>query len=485
MFVGTHFASTNGILVIPSPPHCPPIQCMNVYEERREKLLKRLPQSNLLIIGNDFSPINYTDNAYPFRQDSTFLYFTGIKLPGLAIILDSNSQVTTLIGDPSGPDEIIWTGHQTDLKEIAFTAGIHKVISWADFRNISADNVSYLPPYRAKHTQILQSLGISDIKPSSALRDAVISMRQTKTKTEIEHMREAARISSDMHRHVITTAKAGMHEYDLVAEAKHFSCARDLSMAYSPIITKNGHILHNHHYNNLLQEGDLVINDSGVETKRGYCGDITRTFPVSGQFTPLQKDVYNAVLHGYNAAIEMAGPGIRFWDVHFGAALAMVESLIHIGWMKGSAEDAVANGAHALFFPHGLGHMIGMDVHDMENLGEAFVGYAPPHEKSDQFGTKYLRLAKTLEPGFCLTIEPGIYINPHLIARMKKDQKLHEFINFDILEQLDNFGGIRIEDNFVITDTDIDNLDGSLAVEAAAIESMREEALSLNSSAMQ
>ncbi len=450
---------------------------MNVYEERRKRLLNQMPDSQILLIGNDLSPINYTDNAYPFRQDSTFLYFTGIKLPGLAVILDGNSNVTTLIGDPSGPDEIIWTGHQTDLKEIASLVGIHKVISWSDFLNTSIDNVSYLPPYRAKHTQLLQSLGISDINPSSTLRDAVINMRQTKTEAEIEHMREAATISSNMHRHVIASAKAGLHEYDLVAEVKHFSCARELSLAYSPIITKDGHILHNHHYSNLLQEGDLIINDSGVETKRGYCGDITRTFPVSGQFTPLQKDVYTAVHNGYNAAVEMAGPGVKFWDVHFSAALAMVESLIHIGWMKGSAEDAVANGAHTLFFPHGLGHMIGMDVHDMENLGEAFVGYAPPHEKSDQFGTKYLRLAKKLEPGFCLTIEPGIYINPHLIARMKNDQQLHEYIHFDTLEKLGNFGGIRIEDNFVITDTDIDNLDGTLAVEADAIEDMRKAAL--------
>ncbi len=450
---------------------------MTLFKERRKKLLQWLPNAQILLIGNDYSPINYVDNAYTFRQDSTFLYFTGLKQNGLAVILDGQSQSTTLIGDQSGPDEIVWTGMQTDLHELADSVGIQNVMSWSDFLNSPSGNLLYLPPYRSKHILQLQSLGITNIKPSATLRDAIISMRQYKDDKEIALMEEAVSLSGDMHRRIISSAMAGQFEYELVAEAHHFSVARELTMAYSPIVTTNGHILHNHHYNNKLNNGDLILNDSGVETKHGYCGDITRTFPVSGQFTCIQKDIYNAVLHGYNTAVDIAGPGVTFLDVHMASSRAMVSALIDIGWMKGKAEDAVAAGAHTLFFPHGLGHMIGMDVHDMENLGEEYVGYDIPHKKSEEFGTKYLRLAKNLEPRFCLTIEPGIYINPHLIERMKADKKLHEFVNFDTLEKYYNFGGIRLEDNFVITEDGIRNLDGSLPLEAKDIEDIRLKAI--------
>ena len=450
---------------------------MNLFEERRKLLLQEFPDTQILILGNDLSPINYTDNTYPFRQDSTFLYFTGLKRQGLAIILDGQSQLTTLIADQSGPDEIVWTGLQTDLHEVAASAGITNVISWAEFYNSKPKDLSYLPPYRSKHILQLQSLGIKDIQPSAPLRDTVIRMRQYKDDEEIGLMEEAARLSGQMHRQIISAASEGQVEYELVAKAYQFAFSRDLTMAYSPILTTNGHILHNHQYNNRLKSGDLVLNDSGIETKYGYCGDISRTFPVSGQFTSIQEDVYNAVLSGYNTAVNMAAPGVKFLDVHLACSKAMVESLISIGWMKGNAQDAVDAGAHTVFFPHGLGHMIGMDVHDMENLGEEYVGYNFPHKKSEDFGTKYLRLGKILEPRFCLTIEPGIYINRHLIERMEADESLHEFVNFETLKKHYNFGGIRLEDNFVITENGIRNLDGTLPLEAKAIEEIRQNAM--------
>lgn len=443
------------------------------YKARRAELCNKVGVGNILIQGNNHSPRNFRDNYYRFRQDSTFLYYIGLDLAGLNAIIDASTGDTILFGDDYTIDDIVWIGTQKNLLSLAESVGITQVKKSDQISEYLQKAFHYLPPYSANQTLRLSNYaGARNSRPSLELIHAIIEQRQYKSVGEIAEMDKAVNISNVMHQKVIQGCQVGMTESDLVGIASQYAFEQQAQFAYQPILTTQGQILHTHHYYHELREGDMILFDGGLEVASGYCADLTRTFPASGKFTPLQKDLYDIVLTAYDKAVYMAAPGERFQDIHLSAGKVLVEGLKDIGWMKGSVSDAVEQGAHTMFFQCGLGHMIGLDVHDMENLGEQYVGYESPHIKSKAFGLKSLRLAKKLEKGHCITIEPGIYVIPQLIDKFHAEDKYKDYINYEVLQKNRNFGGIRIEDNFLVTEGGNQKLGDDLPLEAAAIEAL-------------
>jgi len=434
----------------------------DVYIQRRQQLKEDLKSGILLFLGNDESPINYPDNHYAFRQDSSFLYFWGLDLPGLAAIIDIDDNRETVFGHDGTLDNLIFAGPQPSLSELCLKSGATKYASAEQLETILKSavgrgrKVHFLPQYRS--TNVLKIHLLLDIdatmvnqKASIALIKAVVAQRAVKADAEIQQIEAALDIASDMHAMAMKMSKAGTYEKEVVGAMAGLAYSRGSSiMAYPAIFTINGHILHNPYHGNKMREGDLVINDSGVESTLHYASDITRTFPVSDKFTRKQTEIYSIVFEAQKAAFEYIQPGVEYREVHFITAKKLASGLKSLGLMKGSIDDAVSVGAHALFFPHGLGHMLGLDVHDMEDLGEDYVGYSQKIKRSDQFGTSYLRLARALEPGFIVTVEPGLYFIPELIDQWKAAKNFVDFINYDKVEEYRHFGGVRIEDDVLV-----------------------------------
>ncbi len=433
------------------------------YAHRRAQLQKQIRSGLILLMGNEESPINYEDNAYPFRQDSNFLYYIGIDKPHLAAIIDADEGTTTLFGDDFTIDYIVWMGPQPTIAEMAAASGVQKTKRYGELAQVlqTAQNqgrtIHFLPPYRGERSIRLSSwLGIpvSELhqRASVELIKAVVAQREIKTPEEIAEIEKAVDISGEMHVAAMRHAKAGIKEAALRGLVEGLSLSNGGCPAYPVILTVNGQTLHNHYYGNTLQSGQLVLGDFGSESPLRYAGDITRTFPVDKTFTSQQRDIYNIVLKAETDSISAVRPGVSYRDIHLQAAKIITQGLKDFGIMRGNVDDAVSEGAHALFFPHGLGHMLGLDVHDMEDLGEHYVGYDHSIQRSTQFGLKSLRLAKTLQPGFVFTVEPGIYFIPELTDLWQKEGKFQEFINYDKLAAYRTFGGIRIEDNVLITE---------------------------------
>ena len=421
------------------------------YKRRRQQLMQAMGQGKILLLGNGNSSINFEDNYYAFRQDSTFLYYIGINLPGLNAIIDVDNGETILFGDDISLDHIIWMGDQEKLESLAAKSGIEKVMASRTIFDYTDKACHYLPPYRAVHSiKLEQYLDIQEIKPSVKLILAIAEQRNVKTDQEIEYLHQATSLTAGMHKLIMQSAHAGMHEYELVALASKYAIENNASWSFTPILTKDGQTLHNHHYGNKLSDGDLLLFDGGIEHATGYAGDMTRTYPVSGRYSDVQRDIYNAVVKAHDAARDACQPGTYYKDIHLVACQSIANTLTDMGLMKGDPEEAVMEGAHTMFFQHGLGHMIGLDVHDMENLGETFIGYDETIRRSDKFGMKSLRLARPLRAGYAITIEPGIYIIPHLIDQWKAENKYQDFINYEALEKLKTFGGIRVENDYYI-----------------------------------
>lgn len=434
-----------------------------VYLERRKKLCEKIQSGLILFWGNDESPINYPDNHYPFRQHSSFLYYFGIDHPGLAAIIDVDNMRVIVFGDDLGMEDIIWSGPQPSVAGMALLSGISETQPTVKLYTILKEAqaarrlIHFLPPFRPENKiKLLRFLNIRpdqvNINASSELVKAVISQRELKSDQEIEEIEKAIDLSVDMHIEAIKTARPGVSEAQVAARVHEIALSQNCQLAFPVIATKNGQTLHNHSYKNILKEGDLFLLDAGAETTRHYAGDLSSTFPVSNKFTPIQKIIYEISLKAHQRAIENLAPGVRFLDVHLAACLSIATSMKELGLMKGDPAEAVAEGAHALFFPCGTGHMLGLDVHDMEDLGEIWVGYNG-EPKSTQFGLKSLRLAKELKPGHVFTIEPGIYFIPELIDNWKSTGKFEDFLNWDEIEKFRNFGGIRNEEDFVITES--------------------------------
>ena len=456
----------------------------DVYIQRRQQLRSKLTNGLVLLLGNEDSSMNYKDNCYPFRQDSTFLYYIGIDQPGLAVLFDLDENKEILFGENASIDDIIWTGPQPLVQELAEAVGIAASDNGAKLANLLAAArkaqrpIHILPPYRPENKIKLAAwldCPIAQLEQfvSEPLIRSVISQREIKEDREIQEMDKACSISANMHLAAIQHARPGMKEYELAAQVEAIALANNGRLSYSTILTINGQTLHNHYHGNTIQEGDMVLVDAGAETTGHYAGDLTRTFPVGQQFTTRQHELYNVVLNSLEHAVSLLRPGIQYKEVHTQACIKLAEGLTAVGLMKGDAHEAVAAGAHTMFFQCGLGHMIGLDVHDMEDLGEPLVGYDDQLKKSKEFGWKSLRLGKALKTGFTLTVEPGIYIIPELIDRWKAEQKHTSFINYELLNDYRTFGGIRIEDNFVITDTGSKKLGKSLPKKPEEIEALR------------
>jgi Xaa-Pro aminopeptidase len=434
----------------------------NVYIERRKLLKKQIKSGVILILGNIESPMNYPANPYPFRQDSNFLYFFGLDKPGFAGIIDGEEDNDYIYGEDFTIDDVVWMGPQPTVKELARGAGVSLTGTLAELAEKLKETISkgrkvhYLPPYRAENTlQLEKLLGIAttDIKNNASvdLIKAIAAQRSIKSDAEVKEIEKALDISHEMYNTVMEMAKPGVYEKEIVGKIEGIVGSYGSYISFPTILSINGETLHNHFHGNRLKKSKLLVIDSGAESPGHYASDITRTFPMGGTFTPEQKDIYQIVLNSQLAAINAIKPGIPYKDIHLVTAAVIANGLKGIGLMKGDIEAAVKEGAHALFFPHGLGHMMGLDVHDMEDLGEDYVGYDETVQRSDQFGLASLRLAKELKPGFVLTVEPGIYFIPALIDLWKTENKFNDFIDYSKVEGFKGFGGIRIEDDVLVT----------------------------------
>lgn len=428
----------------------------NTYIDRRQTFISRLSSGKYFFLGNIEVGRKYLDNTYFFSQDSTFLYYFGLDMPDLVALIDAGTGSVTLFGNEITIDSIIWTGQVPSLNQLGEQVGITDVRPLSDLSSALKGEINYLPPYRGDHkVAIHHYLGVPidsmDQGASIPFLQAVIAQREIKSDEEIVELELAATATSIMHEEVMKRARPGMKEYELVAIASEVALSHGMQWSFNPIASINGQILHNHAYTNTLSEGKLLLFDAGCESASGYAGDMTRTYPVSQKFTKKQAEVYQVVLDALDWSIRALKPGTLYRDVHLGAAKVIFEGLKALGITKGDADEAVAKGAHTLFFPHGLGHMMGMDTHDMENFGEQYVGYTPTMIKSKEFGLKSLRLGKSLKEGFVLTVEPGIYFIPELMDVRKSEGIYDEFLNFEVLDGYRDFGGIRIEEDFVIT----------------------------------
>jgi len=433
------------------------------YTQRRRRLKQDVGSGVLLFLGNNESPMNYADNQYPFFQDSSFLYFWGLDTPGLAAVLDVDEDRDLLYGDDPTLDDIVWTGPLPLLREKSAAVGVSTIrpadALYEDLQQALGQGrtVHFLPQYRADHLIRLEALlGLpaagANEQASTAFVTAAIAQRSVKTAEEVAQIEAALDLSYDMHTLAMRMTKPGRYEREIAGAVEGLVLAAGGRLSFPIIFSKRGEVLHNHSYDNRLAEGDLVVHDSGAMTASYYASDITRTIPVSGRFTERQREIYTIVLEAQQRAIEAVRPGARFKDVHLLAAQTMTEGLKALGLMKGDADEAVAAGAHAFFFPCGLGHMMGLDIHDMEGLGEDLVGYDDAVQRSPQFGLCYLRLAKALHPGYVVTVEPGIYFIPTLMDRWRAEGKFMSFINYDAFDAYRDFGGVRIEDDVLVLD---------------------------------
>jgi Xaa-Pro aminopeptidase len=455
-----------------------------VYVNRRKKLLAKINRGVGLFLGNPESPRNYRDNVYPFRQDSNFLYFFGHAIPDMAVLMDFESGETILFGKPVTLTDIIWMGNLPSLNDLALEVGIPTAQPMEQLEAHVATAmkkgraIHFLPPYRMENTFRLAqlfSVPITAIPQHSSLEliRAVIDIMGVKELIEIDEIIKAINISGDMHVAAMRQTREGMKESDIVALITQIAIANGNGLSYNPIITINGQILHNHAYHNELKSGQLLLGDFGAEVASGYAGDITRTIPVSKEFDTRQKDIYQIVLQALDDSIAQIREGVLYRDVHLHAAHIVASGLRDLGLMKGEPKAAVAAGAHALFFPHGLGHLLGLNVHDMEDLGENLVGYDEKTQRSSQFGLSSLRYGKALRAGMVLTVEPGIYFIPELIQLWKSEKRHTEFINYPALEAYFDFGGIRLEDNVLVNPEGSQVLGNPIPKEIEVVEMLR------------
>jgi len=454
------------------------------YVTRRKRLKEVIGNGLLLFLGNEDSSINFKDNWHPFRQDSTFLYFFGLNQPGLAAVVDLDDNQEIIFGDDLSIDDVVFTGPLPSLKDLADEKGIAKILSFLKLSKYleraidSGRQIHFIPPYRSDQLLKLSSLlkvSTTDIarNHSVELIRAIVTLRSIKSDTEVMEIEKAVNITVDMQYKAMEIAAKGMLEADLLGAVSDIALSKGNGTSFPPIVTVNGQILHNHYRGNTLKSGDMVLCDCGAETSSNYAGDLTRTFPVDKKFTTRQKEIYDIVHSAYVKGVSELRPGRLFKDIHLAVCKRIVEGLIEQGLMKGNPQKAVDEGAHTVFFQCGLGHMMGLDVHDMENLGEPYVGYTANLKQSEEFGLKSLRLGRALEEGMVLTVEPGIYFIPELIALRKSQNRFTDFINYEKLESYKDFGGIRIEDDFLITANGNRILGNRLPTTAVEIEEFR------------
>ena len=437
----------------------------DVYVSRRARLKELVGDGVIVLFGNNESPNNYPSNGYyPFRQDSSFLYYIGADRDGLAAVIDVNSNTETLFGDDIDIEDIVWYGSVDSVADMAAQSGIAHSAPLAQLKKLLDEarakgrRIHFLPPYRHDNKiQIMDLLGIHPSQQkeaaSSDLIKAVVKMRSAKSDLEIAEIEEACSVGYKMHTTAMRLTRPGVTEKFVGGQVDGIAHSYGLQVSFPTIFSQHGEIMHGNPSMAVLEEGRLALCDAGAENMNCYCSDNTRTFPVSGRFTQRQLEIYSIVEECHDLVLKLARPGVKYMDVHFDVCRLMTDRLKELGLMRGDTEEAVRAGAHAMFLPHGLGHMMGMDVHDMEGLGQIYVGFDEETRPNlEQFGTNCLRMGRRLEKGFVVTDEPGIYFIPALIDNWRASGHCAEFLNFDLLEKYKDFGGIRIEDDVLITD---------------------------------
>lgn len=432
------------------------------YVQRREQLRKNVKQGLILILGNGDVPMNYKANIYRFRQDSSFLYFFGLDHENMAGVLDADSGEDMLFGNDVTLDDIIWMGPQPPVSEKAARVGVERSMPFSKLAGLLADArkqqrpIHFLPPYRAENKILLEQLtGIPVAEQAGAasveLIKAVVALRSVKEPQEVEELEKVMDVAWLMHTTAMKMARPGVYEREIAGVVEGIALSQGGRLAFPIILTKHGETLHNHYHGHKLEKGDLLLMDAGAESSMHYATDHTRTMPVGGKFNERQRAIYQIVLDAQVQAIQAMKPGIPFRDIHFLAAGIISSGLKDMGLMKGDVQEAVKRGAHALFMPHGLGHMMGLDVHDMEDLGEDYVGYDEEISRSDIFGTAFLRMGRRLQPGFVMTVEPGIYFIPALLEKWEKEKQHQDFIVYEEVRKFLGLGGIRLEDDILVT----------------------------------
>jgi Xaa-Pro dipeptidase len=434
----------------------------SVYVQRRGRLRTQVDSGLLLFLGNDLSPINYDDNCCPFRQDSSFLYFFGLDEPVLAALIDVESGSECVFGNDLTTEEVVWTGSRPPLRDACEQVGVTETAAADRLATVLAEpmqkgrKVHFLPQYHpANVLKIHRLLGMApevvQEHVSEPLIRAVVAQRSVKSPEEIEQIEAALEVSYRMQTTAMKLARPDVVEREVVAAMEAIATTNGVQLAFPTIFSVHGETLHNLYCGNVMKPGDLAVNDCGAESPLRYASDVTRTIPIGGKFSQKQREVYSIVLHAQNRAITAIKPGMEFREVHRVACLALAAGLRDLGLISGDMEAAVDAGAHTLFFPCGLGHMMGLDVHDMQALGEDYVGYTDQIQRHPEFGWRSLRLAKAVEPGFVVTVEPGVYFIPELIDRWKTERKNAQFIDYQTVEEYRHFGGIRIEDDILVT----------------------------------
>ena len=432
------------------------------YVARRDRLRRQVGSGLVLLFGNNDAPANYPANAYKFRQDSSFLYFFGQQREGLVGVIDIDNGREYLIGDDIDMDDIVWFGAVDSVADMAEQCGadggapMSRLAELVDRARFQGRKVHFLPPYR--HDQMIRLMDLTGIHPSRQREEAsleliraVIDQRAVKSAGEIEEIEKACAIGYEMHTTAMRLCRPGVSEQYIAGIISGIASARGCMPSFPTILSMHGEIMHGYPSPRPLEGGRLMLCDAGAETNGNYCSDNTRTTPIDGKFTPRQREIYSIVEACHDHVLDIARPGVKWWDVHFSVARLMTDRLKEVGLMKGDTEEAVRNGAHAMFFPHGLGHMMGMDVHDMEGLGQQYVGFDDEVRPSGQFGTNCLRCGRRRQEGWVMTDEPGIYFIPALIDDWKSRGLHKDFINYDLLETYKDFGGIRIEDDILVT----------------------------------
>lgn len=429
-----------------------------IYQQRRKLLATQINDGIIVIAGNNHCARNYGANTFKFRQDSNFLYFAGIDLPGLYLIIDAATGESTLYGNESTLEDHIWMGSQSSLADWSEKSGIEKIKPLDSISALfkSKATIHYLPPYPSDRKMFFSEMlgkSVQQIETgfSLSLVKAVIAQRSVKSELEINEIEDSFEATEKFHVEAMKMAMPGEFEYTIAGQIEGTMIKNQCSPAFQVICTVHGEILHNEFYANQLKKGQLLLVDAGAENRMHYASDITRTTPVGGRFSEQQKNIYEIVLKAQTQSISAIKPGVKYQQIHLEAARTIASGLVDLGLMKGNPSEIVELGAHAMFFPHGLGHMMGLDVHDMEDLGENNVGYDNTVQRSKQFGTAYLRMAKELKPGYVMTVEPGIYFIPILIEKWKSEKIHTDKINYKELEKYISFGGIRIEDNILVT----------------------------------
>lgn len=435
-----------------------------VYTERRKKLRENLSEGLVLFLGNQEVPLNYPANTYSFRQDSNFSYYFGLDHPDLVGLIDLDEGKEWIFGNDVDLDDIIWMGKQPTIKEQALTVGVTNTAPLKALNEVIGEarrkgtKIHYAPPYRGETILWLSDLlAIPHLElrkhASDQLIRVIVDMRMKKDALEVAEIEKAVDTAYEMHTTAMRMAKPGVVEQEIAGTIEGIALSKGGPVAFPVILTINGQTLHNHCHGNTLVEGRMMVTDAGCENEHHYASDITRTVPVGGKFNERQRGIYETVLNANLAAIKAVKPGVPFREIHLMAATEIAKGLTALGIMKGNPEEAAKNGAHTLFFPHGLGHPLGLDVHDLEGMGENVVGYDEEVVRSNEFGLAFLRFGRKLQEGFVMTIEPGVYFIPDLIDIWKAENKHAAFINYDVVERYRDFGGVRIEDDILVTAT--------------------------------